>query len=176
MAARVLVKQTEDSAEREAISIKYQVLAPETAFVGVVKEDGIIVPEVIEIAQPEPVPEPVVQEFDQVAYAQPNYRVSKGSNSFGSRPMAMVKPRIMYKTQTFSTATMAPAPVYEMIEESVEWEEEEPDMMDGIEEDMMYEEEEEEEEEMMDDAFGGGPPMVNIVVDGAMPSMVEPSD
>lgn len=41
MAARILVKKTEEPAKREAISLKYQVLAPETAFVGVVKEDGI---------------------------------------------------------------------------------------------------------------------------------------
>jgi len=42
MAARILVKGSDDSTEREAISLKYQVLAPETAFVGVVKEDGKI--------------------------------------------------------------------------------------------------------------------------------------
>lgn len=95
MAARELVKQTTNSTEREAISIKYQVLAPETAFVGVVKEDGVIVPGVIEIAQPEPVPEPVEveQDFGQIAYAQPSYRVNS--------PNIMVQPRIMYKKATF---------------------------------------------------------------------------
>jgi len=39
MAARALVKTSKDPGTREKISLQYQVLAPETAFVGVVKDE-----------------------------------------------------------------------------------------------------------------------------------------
>lgn len=43
MAARALILKSNDAEEREKISLKYQVLAPETAFVGVVKENDKII-------------------------------------------------------------------------------------------------------------------------------------
>lgn len=58
LAARHLVKTSTESSKREKISLKYQVLSPETAFVGVVKEDGEITEELFDlynkkIAEPE---------------------------------------------------------------------------------------------------------------------------
>lgn len=81
MAARHLVKKTSNSTQREAISLKYQVLSPETAFIGVVKEDGkdeTVIP--IEVDIKLPVPEP---EAD-MSWSGPMRRRS-------IRPMAMMK-------------------------------------------------------------------------------------
>ena len=49
MAARSLVKKTLDKEERERIALKYQVLSPETAFIGVVEEDGQLTDKVVKI-------------------------------------------------------------------------------------------------------------------------------
>lgn len=40
MSAKHLIKNTTDTSEREKLSLKYQVLSPETAFVGVIKKEG----------------------------------------------------------------------------------------------------------------------------------------
>lgn len=40
LAARFAIKKEEESEKREKISLKYQVLAPETAMVGVMQEEG----------------------------------------------------------------------------------------------------------------------------------------
>jgi len=62
MAARHLVTRTKDSAKREKISLRYQVLAPETAFVGVVREEGRLVNETVEVViESEEVPEEVFE-------------------------------------------------------------------------------------------------------------------
>lgn len=49
MAARSLVKKTQNKEDREEIALKYQILSPETAFIGVIEEDGQVTDKVIKI-------------------------------------------------------------------------------------------------------------------------------
>lgn len=66
MAARSLVKKTSDKDEREKIALKYQVLSPETAFIGVIEEDGQVTDKVVkfEIKSDIVIDEPLIEEAD----------------------------------------------------------------------------------------------------------------
>ena len=72
MAARNLVTRTKDSAKREKISLRYQVLAPETAFVGVVREEGKLTNETIKVViDREEVVEEMGEEMDMMSSMRP---------------------------------------------------------------------------------------------------------
>jgi hypothetical protein len=88
MAAHHLIKNTiegkTDSKKREKLSLKYQVLAPETAFVGVVREEGRIVDEVVEVeVRREAVVRKVEEKEEAYGYMEASSGSKKHSEMFG---------------------------------------------------------------------------------------------
>lgn len=98
MAARYLVKKEKNSKQREDISLKYQVLSPETAFVGVVKEDGKNDTIVKLVEDEQPVPE-LYEEMDFMTGAPPPMIMRKSM----PRPMMRMRNNIMIKPTSMAS-------------------------------------------------------------------------
>lgn len=99
MAARSLVKKTQNKEDREEIALKYQILSPETAFIGVIEEDGQVTDKVIkiEIKNDLLIDRPVEVEGLSppmpMSYSQPKFYSTMARSM--PAPMAMITPTSM---------------------------------------------------------------------------------